>query len=370
MFFAAAIITLSLFFFVLGTIWRKGLKNQYLPTPAKWPLVSIIIPAYNSSSTIEETLKSVKNLDYPRKEIIVVNESNDSTPQIAEKYGAKIIQNKTRLGKPRSLNKATQYATGEILFYLDSDTIVSRTTLSQIIPWFSKKNIAAVMPRYRTHKSKKFLTRLISFDASFLLSLIRMHMFFGSMIGFRGCSIAVRKSVINEHGGWPNTLVEDNYLGAKIAKSGLTIQYEPRAEVVTAEPLSLKELKKQRTRWGKGSVYSFLHHRHFYMKSPQFLLHNFPYMIIQFAFIIFILINLIFLNFTEIAFNIITVLLAVMIHVALLTWPENKSKKDIILSIPFTLYYLPLVTWYYFAGFFSGLRNKKRGLPELVFKEW
>jgi glycosyltransferase, family 2 len=53
----------------------------------KSPLVSVIIPTYNSARTLETTLKSVKDQTYPNIEMIVVdNQSKDTTRQIAEKY--------------------------------------------------------------------------------------------------------------------------------------------------------------------------------------------------------------------------------------------------------------------------------------------
>jgi glycosyltransferase involved in cell wall biosynthesis len=51
------------------------------------PLVSVIIPTFNSSRTIEKTLKSIKNQSYNNIEIIVIdNNSTDNTKEISLKY--------------------------------------------------------------------------------------------------------------------------------------------------------------------------------------------------------------------------------------------------------------------------------------------
>lgn len=51
------------------------------------PLVSIVIPTFNSSKTLGLCLESVRNQDYDNVEIIVVdNNSSDSTKEIAEKF--------------------------------------------------------------------------------------------------------------------------------------------------------------------------------------------------------------------------------------------------------------------------------------------
>ncbi len=54
------------------------------------PLVSVIIPTYNSSRTLEKCLESIKNQTYKNVEIIVVdNNSTDNTKEIAKKYTGK-----------------------------------------------------------------------------------------------------------------------------------------------------------------------------------------------------------------------------------------------------------------------------------------
>ena len=53
----------------------------------KEPLISIIVPTFNSSRTIEKCLKSIKNQSYKNIEIIVIdNNSSDKTLKIAQKH--------------------------------------------------------------------------------------------------------------------------------------------------------------------------------------------------------------------------------------------------------------------------------------------
>jgi len=51
-----------------------------------FPKISVIVPTYNSSRTIEKCLKSIKNQTYQNIEIIVIdNNSSDNTLKIAKK---------------------------------------------------------------------------------------------------------------------------------------------------------------------------------------------------------------------------------------------------------------------------------------------
>jgi glycosyltransferase involved in cell wall biosynthesis len=52
-----------------------------------FPLVSVIVPTYRSSATLEDCLVSIRKQDYPAIELIVVdNHSADATVEIAKKY--------------------------------------------------------------------------------------------------------------------------------------------------------------------------------------------------------------------------------------------------------------------------------------------
>ena len=89
------------------------------------PLVSIIIPTYNSGDTLELCLKSIKNQSYKNIEVIIVdNYSQDETETIAKRYKVKFFKIKG------SLSTAKRYgitqAKGDFIFFLDADQILER----------------------------------------------------------------------------------------------------------------------------------------------------------------------------------------------------------------------------------------------------
>ena len=96
------------------------------------PLVSIIIPTKNSSSTLETVLKSVRRQTYPNIEIIVVdNYSKDDTVLIVKKYGARLYMK----GPERSVqrNYGANKTTGKYLVFLDSDIELSSNVIAECV---------------------------------------------------------------------------------------------------------------------------------------------------------------------------------------------------------------------------------------------
>lgn len=102
------------------------------------PLVSVIIPAYNVSSFINETITSVKNQIYEYWECIVVNDGSiDSThDQIISSIGKdkrfKYISQVNR-GVSYSRNKAIKIAQGEFILCLDGDDLISPNFLCEMV---------------------------------------------------------------------------------------------------------------------------------------------------------------------------------------------------------------------------------------------
>ncbi|PSB11201.1 hypothetical protein C7B62_06525 [Pleurocapsa sp. CCALA 161] len=87
------------------------------------PLVSVIIPVYNSAKYIQKAIDSVLNQTYGNYEIIVVDDgSTDETRQKLELYGDKILyifQNNQ--GSAAARNLGIKLAQGDLVAFLDSD---------------------------------------------------------------------------------------------------------------------------------------------------------------------------------------------------------------------------------------------------------
>src|SRR3954462_10407633 len=93
-------------------------------TPAE-PLVSIITPSYNHAAYIEQTIKSVREQDYPNIEHIVIDGgSTDNAVEILRKYEDRLTWVSERDGgQTNAINKGFRKATGDIMGWMNSDDL-------------------------------------------------------------------------------------------------------------------------------------------------------------------------------------------------------------------------------------------------------
>jgi glycosyltransferase involved in cell wall biosynthesis len=92
------------------------------------PLVSILIPAYNSEKWIAYTLESAVAQTWPHKEIIVVNDgSTDRTAEVVRRYASKgvVLHSKENGGLCSAQNSLFQHCSGDYIQWLDSDDLLA-----------------------------------------------------------------------------------------------------------------------------------------------------------------------------------------------------------------------------------------------------
>jgi len=98
-------------------------------------MISVIIPSYNSESTIEKCLDSLQNQSYgDNYEIILVDSSIDGTPQIVSSQYPNVkfihLDEKTDPGTARNIGISK--ARGDLIAFIDSDCIPTRDWLEKI----------------------------------------------------------------------------------------------------------------------------------------------------------------------------------------------------------------------------------------------
>lgn len=105
--------------------------------------ISIIIPCYNCSKFVEETILSLKKqtYDFNKIEILLINDgSQDNTLEVIKKYEDKniIVIDKKNEGVSATRNLGIQVSRGKYLLFLDPDDYLSEKTIANIIQFFDK----------------------------------------------------------------------------------------------------------------------------------------------------------------------------------------------------------------------------------------
>jgi len=105
------------------------------------PLVTVITVCYNSSKTIERTIKSVLEQSYGTVEYIIIDgASTDGTQDIIKKYSSKITHwvSEKDGGIYEAMNKGLKISNGKLISILNSDDWYENDTISKIVEGYIK----------------------------------------------------------------------------------------------------------------------------------------------------------------------------------------------------------------------------------------
>jgi len=114
---------------------------------AQVPLVSIIMPAYNSAQFIGKAVESALQQTYPRCELIVINDgSTDETREVLRPFMGRIRYiDQERRGASAARNTGLAAASGEFIAFLDADDLLPRRAMEQRLARFAQVPSAAVV---------------------------------------------------------------------------------------------------------------------------------------------------------------------------------------------------------------------------------
>ncbi|MFA6025169.1 MAG: glycosyltransferase [Ignavibacteriaceae bacterium] len=239
-----------------------------------YPFVSIIVPVYNEGKVIEQSVRSLLNLDYSNYEIIVVNDgSTDDTYDVAKqmvgykkgKYGdVKVsVINKPNGGKAKALNAGISFSKAEIVLCMDGDSQLSEDCIRSAVRHFIDPSIGAVAGNVKVQNRRKFFTDLQALEYIEGLNMARAAQSFMRLVNIIPGPIGLfRRKAVEDAGYYSSdTFAEDADLTLKILSHGWKIFYEPRAISYTEAPEKLHQLLKQRYRWTRGILQAIRKHK-------------------------------------------------------------------------------------------------------------
>lgn len=243
-------------------------------TNSELPVCTVIVPAYNEGALVYHTLKSIAESDYPKHllEVIAIDDgSSDDTwswiLKAKEELNFITIYKQPRnKGKREALYRGFTTGKGDVFITIDSDSIIEKNTLRNMIsPFVIKENCGAVAGNVKVlNKNQSMISRMLNVSFVFSFEFIRAAQ---SSHGFVLCtpgalSAYKRDAVMNCLNEWINqtflgqkaTIGEDRAMTNLILKQGYDVLFQKNSNVLTNTPISFKTLHKMFTRWGRSNV--------------------------------------------------------------------------------------------------------------------
>lgn len=211
------------------------------------PLVSVVIPSFNSAATLEMCLQSIKSQTYRNVEILVVdNYSSDETKEVAKRFAVKTFSK----GPERSaqMNFGVMNAEGEYILRVDADMIADADIVEKSLELCYEGADAVVLP-VLPHISK---CNNFWVDCR----MLEQKMIIDDMINV--APRFIKRNVFLAIGGYDETIIawEDYDLHNRLLKSGYRVTLlQDSALWHFGEVSSLREVVVRMVRYGKtGSL--------------------------------------------------------------------------------------------------------------------
>ena len=215
-----------------------------------------------------ETLDALSRLDYPRFEVIVID-NNTQDPAVwqpveahCEKLGERFrFYHRSPLAgfKAGALNFTLEetHPDAEVIAVIDSDYQVTADWLRDLVPQFLQRDEIAVVQApqdYRDGAESCFKAMcLAEYRGFFHIGMITRNE--RNAIIQHGTMTMVRRLALEEVGGWGEwCITEDADLGLRMFEKGHEATYVPRSYGRGLMPDTFIDFKKQRFRWAYGAV--------------------------------------------------------------------------------------------------------------------
>lgn len=273
-------ITVALFLFKGGMfLYNVVLYFKYKPIESVsdelLPTCTVIVPAYNEGKLVYETLMSLAESDFPahKLELLAIDDgSKDDTwywiQQAKLKLGDRvsIFQQPQNKGKRHALYRGFNLGKGEIFVTVDSDSIVKKDTLRNLVsPFVVDEKCGAVAGNVQVlNNEKAILPKML--NVSFVMSFEFMRSAesaLGSVLCTPGALAAYKRTAVfaclpewidQTFMGQPSDIGEDRAMTNMILKQGHHVLFQRNAYVLTNVPEDYTGLYKMFIRWGRSNV--------------------------------------------------------------------------------------------------------------------
>jgi cellulose synthase/poly-beta-1,6-N-acetylglucosamine synthase-like glycosyltransferase len=263
--------------YILGMFLQRVRKEVFeARTEAFQPSVCIVIPMFNEGESIRHTLASLREQDYPadKLEIMVVDDCSTDDSYLCALRACSghpnmtVLRNRENVGKRRGIIRAVRQTSAEIVVSVDSDVVVAKDAVRQLVARFVLPEIAAVGGRVNIlNRDQNWLTRMQTikyyFGYEYLKNLERT---FRTVMCLSGCLTAYRRKVLIDLEpilenrsvfGVAIKYGEDRFLTRQIVKAGHKTVMTLDAVCFTKAPATLTGYFSQQLRWRRSNLIDY-----------------------------------------------------------------------------------------------------------------
>jgi cellulose synthase/poly-beta-1,6-N-acetylglucosamine synthase-like glycosyltransferase len=224
---------------------------------------AIVIPAHNEEMSIEETIQSILEIEYPRSHfdiIVIADNCTDRTAEIARELGSKVLErtNSDQRGKGYALRWCFDNILGpkysfDAIAVIDADSTASKNflkVLNQYIHMGSKAIQVSDMVKPQPGNWSSEITRLGFTLYNHVRPLGRKVI--KCSAGIRGNGMCFSAKTLREIPWNTYSLNEDLEYGLLLLLKGVNVDFAPETNVLATMPAQASNAVSQRSRWEKG----------------------------------------------------------------------------------------------------------------------
>ena len=214
-----------------GALLLARLPRLRHPGPVPGTTVSIVVPARDEAATLPTLLTSLRGLDPPAAEVIVVDDgSTDGTARVAEAHGARVLTTSPPdgwVGKPWACHVGAQAATGTHLVFLDADTWLAPDALGRLLAEHAAHGgLVSVQPHHVTARAHEQMSAFFNLAAMMGTGAFAPGRRRPARMAFGPCLVTAADDyrAVGGHAAVRGAVVEDVRLARRYAERGLPVR--------------------------------------------------------------------------------------------------------------------------------------------------
>ncbi len=226
------------------------------------PRVTMFVAAYNEMLCLEDKVKNMTALDYPKEKmqiLFVTDGSDDGSPEyLARNQGVEVAHELARGGKIGAINRGMELVRHPIVIYSDANAMLNKGAVKEIVKHYRDEKVGCVAGEKRVFSNGQDGASGAGEGIYWRYeSFLKMYDFrLYSAVGAAGELFSIRTSLHQKVE--KDTILDDFLISLRIAMRGYKIAYEPAAFASEYASASIVEERKRKIRISAGGIQSVL----------------------------------------------------------------------------------------------------------------